>query len=116
MVIEHGIADGIDSFPMEALASAGAMQIPCDLPRTLRASSLHRRLGAQGGRGDEEAKGRHIVRDCIDAVGLITWPDDEIIVPYQKRAHHLLLSAAGFAKTAVSVPWVGHKRLRLVFG
>jgi DDE family transposase len=116
MVIENGIADGIDFFHMDALSSAVAMKITCDLQLTLMASSLYRLLGAQVGRGYEEAKGRHIFRDFIDAVGLITLTDHEIIVRYQKRAHNPLLIAAGFANTEVSVPWLGHKRLRLVFG
>jgi len=116
MVIENGIADGIDFFHMDALSSAVAMKITCDLQLTLMASSLYRLLGAQVGRGYEEAKGRHIFRDFIDAVGLITLTDHEIIVRYQKRAHNPLLIAAGFANTEVSVPWLGDKRLRLVFG
>jgi len=49
-------------------------------------------------------------------VGLITLTADEIIVRYQKRAHNPLLIAAGFANTNVPVPWLGGKRLRLVFG
>jgi hypothetical protein len=116
MVIENGIADGIDFFHIDALSSAVAMKITCDLQLTLMASSLYRLLGAQIGRGYEEAKGRHIFRDFIDAVGLITLTDDEIIVRYQKRAHNPLLIAAGFGNTDVPVPWLGNKRLRLVFG
>jgi len=116
MVIENSIADGIDFFHMDALSSAVAMKITCDLQLTLMASSLYRLLGAQVGRGYEVAKGRHIFRDFLDAVGLITLSDHEIIVQYQKRAHNPLLIAAGFGKTDVSVPWLGDKRLRLVFG
>jgi hypothetical protein len=116
MVIENGIADGIDFFHIDALSSAVAMKITCDLQLTLMASSLYRLLGAQVGRGYEEAKGRHIFRDFIDAVGLITLTDDEIIVRYQKRAHNPLLLAAGFADTNVPVPWLGDKRLRFIFG
>jgi len=116
MVIENSIADGIDFFHMDALSSAVAMKITCDLQLTLMASSLYRLLGAQIGRGYEEAKGRHIFRDFIDAVGLLTLTDDAVIVRYQKRAHNPLLMAAGFANTNVPVPWLGGKRLQLVFG
>jgi hypothetical protein len=116
MVIANGIADGIDFFHMDAWSSAVAMQITGDLQRTLMASSLYRLLGAQVGRGYEEANGRHIFRDFIDAVGLITLTDHEMMVQYQKRAHNPLRIAAGFANTDVSVPWLGDKRLRLVFG
>jgi len=116
MVIENSIADGIDFFHIDALSSAVAMKITCDLQLTLMASSLYRLLGAQVGRGYEVAKGRHIFRDFIDAVGLITLSDDVIQVQYQKRAHNPLLIAAGFGTTDVPVPWLGNKRLRFVFG
>ena len=116
LMIANSIADGIDFCHMDAWSSAVAMKIPCDLPLTLMASSLYRRLGAQVGRGYEEAKGRHIFRDFIDAVGLITLTDHEIIVRDQKRAPNPLLIAAGFANTDVAVPWLGNKRLRLIFG
>jgi len=116
LVIANSIADGIDLFHRDALSSAVAMKLTCDLPLTLMASSLYRLLGAQVGRGYEEAKGRHIFRDFIAAVGLITLTDHEIIVRYQKRAHNPLLLAAGFANTDVSVPWLCNKRLRLIFG
>ena len=116
MVIANSIADGIDFFHMDALSSAVAMKITCDLQLTLMASSLYRLLGAQVGRGYEVAKGRHIFRDFIDAVGVITLSDDAIQVQYQKRAHNPLLIAAGFGTTDVPVPWLGNKRLRFVFG
>jgi hypothetical protein len=38
------------------------------------------------------------------------------VVRFQKRAHNPLLVAAGFDKTDVAIPWLGGKRLRLVFG
>ena len=116
MVIENSIADGIDFFHMDALSSAVAMKLTCDLQLTLMASSLYRLLGAQVGRGYEVAKGRHIFRDFIDAVGLLTLSDDVIQVQYQKRAHNPLLIAAGLGTTDVPVPWLGNKRLRFVFG
>jgi Transposase DDE domain len=116
MVIENSSADGIDFFHMDALSSAVAMKITCDLQLTLMASSLYRLLGARVGRGYEVAKGRHIFRDFIDAVGLITLADDAILVQYQKRAHNPLLIAAGFGTTDVPIPWLGNKRLRFVFG
>src|SRR5437016_4434262 len=104
MVIENSIADGIDFFHMDALSSAVAMKITCDLQLTLMASSLYRLLGAQVGRGYEVAKGRHIFRDFIDAVGVITSSVDAIQVQYHKRAHNPLLIASGFGTTHVPVP------------
>jgi hypothetical protein len=40
----------------------------------------------------------------------------DVEVRFQKRAHNPLLLAAGFAQTAVPVPWLGNKRLRFMFG
>ena len=40
----------------------------------------------------------------------------QIVVRFQKRAHNPHLMAAGFDKTDLPVPWLGKRRLQLVFG
>ena len=47
MIIENSIADGIDFFHMDALSSAVAMKVNCDLQLTLMASSLYRLLAGR---------------------------------------------------------------------
>jgi hypothetical protein len=116
MVIENSIADGIDFFHMDALSSAVAMKVDCDLQLTLLASSLYRLLGARVGNGYQRAKSRHIFRDLVDATAQVTLTDHEIEVRFQKRAHNPLLLAAGFDKTDLPIPWLGNKHLQLVFG
>ena len=116
MIIENNIADGIDFFHMDALSSAVAMKVDCDLQLTLMASSLYRLLGAQIGNGYKTAKSRHIFRDFIDATALVTIDGQHIQIKFQKRAHNPYLIAAGFAKTEVVVPWLDRKRLQFVFG
>ena len=116
MLIENGIADGIDFFHMDALSSAVAMKVSCDLQLTLMASSLYRLLGERLANGYATAKSQHIFRDFIGAVAYVMIDEREITVRFQKRAHNPLLLAAGFARTDVSVPWLGKKRLRLLFG
>jgi hypothetical protein len=116
MVIENSIADGIDFFHMDALSSAVAMKVDCDLQLTLMASSLYRLLGARVGNGYQQARSRHIFRDLVDATAQVTITEGEIEVRFQKRAHNPLLLAAGFDKTDLPIPWFGDKRLRLVFG
>jgi len=116
MIIENGIADGIDFFHMDALSSAVAMKIDCDLQLTLMASSLYRLLGARIGNGYERAKSRHIFRDFVDATAEVCIEDKSILVRFQKRAHNPLLLAADFAKTDVPIPWLDNKRLHLAFG
>ena len=80
MLIENGIADGIDFFHMDALSSAVAMKVNCDLQLTLMASSLYRLLGARLGRGYERAKSRHIFRDFINATAQITIEEHDLVV------------------------------------
>lgn len=116
MVIENGIEDGIDFFHMDALSSAVALKVNCDLQLTLMASSLHRLLGGRIGHGYETAKSRHLFRDFIDATATVTLGETEVVVRFQRRAHNPLLLAAGFDKTRVKVPWLGDKSLHFVFG
>ena len=116
MLIENNIEDGIDFFHMDALSSAVAMKVNCDLQLTLMASSLYRLLGAQIGNGYEVAKSRHLFRDFIDASAAVTIDERSVEVRFQRRAHNPLLTAAGFDKTNVEVPWLGRKQLRLAFG
>ena len=116
MLIENNIADGVDFFHMDALSSAVAMKVTCDLQLTLMASSLYRLLGEHIGNGYENAKSRHIFRDFIDATATVMIDERTITVVFQKRAHNPLLTAAGFDRTEVRVPWLGRKRLSFVFG
>jgi len=116
MVIENNIAEGINFFHMDALSSAVAMKVSCDLQLTLMASSLYRLLGAKVGNGYANAKADHIFRDLVDTTATVTLTDTEILVHFQKRAHNPLLLAAGFATASAPVPWLGGKKLRLVFG
>jgi len=116
MIVENTIEDGIDFFHMDALSSAVVLKVNCDLQLTLMASSLYRLLAYRIGRGYEQAKSRHVFRDFVDATAAVTITESEVQVRYHKRAHNPLLVAAGFPDTAATIPWVGGKRLRLVFG
>ncbi|MBM3802416.1 MAG: hypothetical protein FJW26_08935 [Acidimicrobiia bacterium] len=116
MIIENGIADGIDFFHMDALSSAVAMKVDCDLQLTLMASSLYRLLALKIKNGYQRAHSRHIFRDFIDATAVVTIGDFETEVRFQKRAHNPLLMAAGFDQMRPAIPWLNDKRLHLVFG
>ena len=116
MIIENTIADGIEFFHMDALSSAVAMKVNCDLQLTLLGSALYRLLGRRIGHGYERAKTQGLFQDFINATARVSITEKEIVVRFQKRAHNPLLLAAGLDKTAVKVPWLGQRRLRLVFG
>jgi len=116
MLIENNIEDGIDFFHMDALSSAVALKVNCDLQLTLMASSLYRMLACHLGHGYENAKSRHIFADFVNASAVIEIGTRDIEVHFQKRAHNPYLVAAGFDQTEQRIPWLHGKRLRLVFG
>jgi transposase len=116
MLIENNIEDGIDFFHMDALSSAVAMKVNCDLQLTLMASSLYRLLAVRIGNGYEIAKSRHLFRDLINASATLTIAKETITVRFQRRAHNPLLVAAGFHETKVAIPWLSGRQLRLMFG
>ena len=116
MIIENGIADGIDFFHMDALSSAVAMKVNCDIQLTLMASSLYRLLGAKVGNGYRTARSQHLFRDFIDATAHVSITERHIDVRFQKRAHNPLLLDAGFHQTEIRIPWLGNRRLNLTFG
>ncbi len=116
MLIENTIEDGIDFFHRDALSSAVALKVNCDLQLTLMASSLSRLLGVRVGNGYETVNSRHLFLDLINATAEITITEGQVVVKFQKRAHNPLLISAGFDQTDLVIPWLGGKRLRLVFG
>jgi hypothetical protein len=116
MLIENQIADGVDFFHLDALSSAVALKVNCDLLLTLMGSSLYRLLAGRVGHGYETAKSRHLFQDFVNATAAVTITGTEIQVRYQKRAHNPLLLAAGFDQTDVAIPWLNKKRLRFIFG
>jgi hypothetical protein len=116
MIIENRIADGIDFFHMDALSSVVAMKVNCDLQLTLMASSLYRLLGTEIGHGYQTATSRHLYRDFVEATAQVHILEKEIVVQFQKRAHNPLLLAVGFDKKNLPIPWLGGKRLQLLFG
>jgi len=77
------------------------------------ASSLYRLLARKVKNGYQRARSRHLFRDFVDATALVTIEKSAIEVLFQKRAHNPLLR---FDRVDQRVPWLGHKRLRLVFG
>jgi hypothetical protein len=116
MLIENNIADGVRFFHMDALSSAVALKVNCDVQLTLMASSLYRHFGQRIGHGYERAKSPCIFGDFIDASATIMIDDRTVSVKFQKRAHNPLLLAAGFHDTDIRIPWLVNKRLQFQIG
>jgi hypothetical protein len=80
------------------------------------ASSLYRLLATEIGQGYQTAISRHLFRDFVEATAQVQIFEKDIVVQFQKRAHNPLLLAVGFDKKNVPIPWLGGKRLQLLFG
>ena len=116
MLIENSISDGVDFFHMDALSSAVAMKVNCDLQLTLMGSSLYRLLGARIGGGYTTAESAHIYRDFIGASAQVTLTAETVEVRFGKRAHNPYLLNAGFDQTDIPIPWWQGRKLKLAFG
>jgi hypothetical protein len=116
MLIENNIEDGVNFFHLDALSSAVALKVNCDVQLTLMASSLYRYLGQRIGHGYETAKSQQLFLDFIDANATISLDERTVVVRFQKRAHNPLLVAAAFDKTDIRIPWLGNRRLQFQFG
>jgi hypothetical protein len=116
MIIENQIADGIDFLHMDALSSAVAMKVNCDLQLTLMASSLYRLLAYQIGEGYQAMRSRTLFQHFVDATAQVHIAENGITVRFQKRARNPLLVAAGFAEHPTHIPWLNDRKLYLVFG
>jgi hypothetical protein len=116
MLIENSISDGVDFFHIDALSSAVAMKVNCDLQLTLMGSSLYRLFGAQIGGPYTTAESRHIWRDFINASARITITPRTVEVRFGKRAHNPYLLDAGFTETDIPVPWWQGRKLKLALG
>ena len=114
MLIENNIEDGIDFFHMDALSSAVAMKVNCDLQLTLDGQQP---VSPAGGPRRQWLRDRQVPSSVpgLDQRlgGRSRSPTRRSWCKFQKRAHNPLLIAAGFDQTEVAVPWLGGKRLRL---
>ena len=115
-MIENGTQDGVDFFHRDAFSSVVAMKVNGDVVLTVMVSSLYRLLGSQVAEGYETAKSKHIFRDLINATAQVVITESDISIRLQKRAHNPLLIVAGFHNTAISIPWLAHKRLQIGLG
>jgi hypothetical protein len=76
----------------DALSSAVAMKVNCDLQLTLMASSLYRLLAMRISRGYERAESRHLFQDFVNAKAQVTLTESDILVRYQRRTTSFVLT------------------------
>ena len=115
MLIENSISDGVDFFHMDALSSAVAMKVNCDLQLTLMGSSLYRLLrGADRRRLRDRRVPPHLPR----LRRRLGQGEDHRLTPSRSAsasARTIPTCSPPASPTPTSpVPWWNGRRLRLV--
>ena len=116
MVIENAIAEAIDMFHMDALSAAVPLKIDVDLQFTIIAATLYRMLADRIAQGHQNHTPRTLFRKFVHAMADVVVDEASITVRYGRRANNPVLVKNGFADTECSIPWLGNRKLRLLFG
>jgi hypothetical protein len=112
MLIENGLADGIDFFHLDSVSSAVALNVDFDVMLTVIASGIYR-LFARNLRGYEHARSQQIFRRFLDTTARVTLKGNDIVVRLPRRAHNPVLIDAKLIGTPTPIPWWSGKRLRV---
>jgi hypothetical protein len=112
MLIENGLADGVDFFHLDSVSSAVALNVDFDVLLTVIASGIGRML-ARKLHGYEHARARQVFRRFLDTTARVVVSKREVVVRLPRRAHNPILIDAKLIGTGTRIPWWGGRRLRL---
>jgi hypothetical protein len=112
MLIENGLADGVDFFHLDSVSSAVALNVDFDVLLTVIASGIYR-MFARKLHGYEHARARQLFRRFLDTTARIVVSKREVVVRLPRRAHNPILIDAKLIGKATSIPWWDGRRLRI---
>jgi len=113
--VENSIEEAVHFFHLNALSSPILIKIHLDVFLTMVADTLYYHF-AQTLRGFESCDAAKIFRHFIDMPAKITVGKDDIVIRYPLRAHSPVLRSAGLDKVAPSIPWLGNRKLKFLWG
>ncbi len=112
--IENKLAELVDFFNLNALSSPIMVRIHFDLLLSVVASFLYSRLARDLPRFEKHLA-PEIFRRFIDMPGRVRFDGRDFEIRIRKRAHTPVLLGVERLREPVEVPWLGARRLRLVF-
>src|SRR4051794_10880940 len=115
MLIENGISEAIQFFPLDALSSMVGLKVDFDLQITLMASSLYRLLADKMGRAYSKAQVKTIFRNLLDVSATVQVEEERVVVSLDKRAHNPYLVGSQLADQPTPMPWFGNRPLLIRF-
>jgi hypothetical protein len=110
MLIENGISEAVQFFPIDALSSMVGMKVDFDMQLTLVASSLYRMMAQRIGREYSHSQAKTVFRNLLNLSGKVEVTASSVVVTLDKRAHNLYLVASGLANQPTTMPWFGGKK------
>lgn len=109
MLVENGIADAVQFFPLDALSALVGLRVDLDLQVTLMASALYRLLAEKVGGLDRHAEAKTIFQQLLDVSADVTVEEERVLVTLHKRSHNPCLVASRLADQPTPMPWFGNK-------
>jgi hypothetical protein len=86
MLIENGISEAVQFFPVDALSSMVGMKVDFDMQLTLVASSLYRMMAQGIGREYSHSQAKTVFRNLLNLSGKVEVTASSIVVTLDKRA------------------------------
>ncbi len=115
MLIENGIADAVQFFPIDALSSLVGLRIDLDLQITLMASSLYHLLAEKVGGLYRLAEAKTLFHQRLEVSADVVIEESQVTVTLQQRADNPYLVASRLADQPTPMPWFGNKQLCIRF-
>lgn len=112
MLIENGLADGVDFFHLDALSSAVAINVDFDVLLTVIGSGVYR-LFARSLHGFDHAQARQLFRRFLDTTARVIIDGRNVTVRLPRRAHNPLLIDAGLIGKGIKIPWWNGAKLTI---
>jgi hypothetical protein len=113
--IEDALGSSVDFFHLDCLASEVRLNVDLDAVLTVLAHGCYRWLAHQL-YGFGQAKPKRVYRKFVDTPGWVEIGDRrEIVVYFDRHAHNPILREAQLDKDCPPIPWLGNRRLQLVY-
>lgn len=112
--IENKLAELVEFFNINALSSPVMVRIHFDLLLSLIASLLYQGFAKDLPRFEKNLA-PEIFRRFVDMPGMVCYDGNEFEVRIRKRAHTPVLLGVDKFKEPITVPWLGGRKLKLVF-
>jgi transposase len=110
--IENKLAELASFFNLNALSSPLMIRIHFDILWTMIADTLYHRFAQDLPRFEHE-RADSLFRHFVNMPGQVVYDGKEFIIKIRKRAHTPILLGVKRLQQPVSIPWLGHRMLRI---